>query len=168
MNRKGNIDILFIVVFLMAFTFAIIVGYKVFSEIGDVFVEEYPNITTVDLAYGVFDTGAQDTYFRSFNTLIIFIFLFGVIAALIAGFFVDTHPVLAVVAIFLMIIFTLLSAFMSNVYGEFILAEGLEEEVSHYPAPGFFFQHLPKFMVLATALVIIVTYGKTRAARGGI
>lgn len=171
MNRKGQggtIDILFIIVFLLAFAIGIFVMFKVFTEIGDVFVKDFPNVTVVDTAFGISGTGQLDTFYASFNVLIIIMFVFGTIAALILGFFSDTHPVLAVVAIVLMVLFTVLSALLSNVYEQVRIIPELSAQTTQFGATTFFFQHLPKFMVLATALVIIITYSKIRGARGSI
>lgn len=167
-NKKGQVDVLFVIVFVLAFIIAIFVSYNVFDEIGDVFVQDFPNVTTVDIAYGVFGTGQLDTFYRSFNVLTIIMVVMGVIAAMVLGFFSDTHPILAVVGIVLMILFTVLSAFLSNVYEEVVGIPELAEETVHFPATTFFFQHLPKFMVLATAFTIIVTFSKTRGSRGTI
>lgn len=167
-NKKGNIDIFYTVLMLLVFMFALIIVYAIISDVGDFAVVEYSSNAVIDEMFGVSGTGAADSFFTNFNQGFMILFTAGFLASLIAGFFVETHPVLAVAGIILMILLTLFSFVLSNLYYEFEQVPELQDEINQFGIPSFFFQHLPKFMVIATGIVVIVTYAKGRGARGGI
>ena len=156
-GKKGQLDILFVVVALLAFAIALIIALNIINEMR---VEIEGALPGNDVVPTLFDNATN--FYTSFNIGFIALFAFGIISAMATSFFVNTHPVFSFVAFILLIIFTYLSAILSNFYEEFTKINELAVEVALFPNITFFFANLPKFMVIAIIFTIIITWAKLR------
>ena len=162
-NKKAQTDIIFLVMMLFVLALTLIIGIKVFGDILTPLAKDFPNVAATALA-----RDEVNQMFLNWDVMFIVIFGFGVLAAVITAFFIDTHPVFMIVTIILMILFTVFGAYLNNVYEEFRTSSDIRTEANQFPLITFFFDHLPKFMVIAIALVSIVTYSRLRQGGGGI
>lgn len=160
MNKKGQTDIFFVVILLLALILTLFVGLRVLNEMTPALQAEFPDNPTMDNALT-----RGNTFFTAFDIGFWFLFVAGIVSSLITAFFVRTHPVLSFVSFILLLIFTYISAVLSNFYDELAAVPELAVEVAQFPNVTFFFNNLPKIMVLTIILTIIVTWAKLRTGR---
>lgn len=163
MNNKGQIDILFLILMMFGLAMIVVVGLLMFRPIVDQLQEQNPGLLVAN------NTKEQlPLLFTNFNIMFVVIFIFGVLAAMIAAFFIPTHPVIFVVSLILLILFTLFAGMFSNVYEAFADDPAVASEIDNFGLHRIFFDRLPFFMFIAMLLVVIVSYAKTRDSTRGI
>ena len=158
MNNKGQIDIFFVVIVLLALILTILVGLNILNEITPDLQTLFPDNPTMDNALS-----RGNSFFTAFDIGFWFLFVAGIVSSLITAFFIRTHPVFSFVSFILLLIFTYISAVLSNFYFELAAIPELATEVAQFGNVSFFFANLPKILVLTILLTIIVTWAKLRS-----
>jgi len=94
----------------------------------------------------------------------LFIFFLGMFwaAALLASWFIDTHPIFLVAAIILLIVLIILGAYMSNIFDEVISSDGITTTADSFPITKFVMRNLPYFVLAIAFTIAIVLYGKSK------
>lgn len=164
MNKKGSvIDILYIILVLFGLSIVLLVGFKMYSNITNDLAAQYPDVASATLAQS-----SLQQMFLNYDKLLMFIFVMGIIGTVILAFFLDSHPVFTIIAVIVLILFTLFAGVLSNLYEDIEQSPSLQNEVAQYPITSFFWLHLPKFTVLSIVVVIVVTFAKGRSQGGAI
>lgn len=162
MFRGSIMDIFTIIAVLFIFTFSMLIGSAMLTQAGenfDTIDDDYGNITTYYFAKG-------QTSFNIMDTLTIFIFFGLGIAMLVSAFFIKTHPIFFVVSLILLTFVLLFSAVISNSYQEMGESDALSVEANKYTLTSTVMNNLPTLVLILSALVLIVMFGKSYS--GGV
>lgn len=158
-NHKGNIiDIPYIAVIIIIFSISLLIGLHITEEIHEQAVSGQldENITQSGLdAYKILDKAAA-------------IFLVSAILGVaISAYFIRTHPIWFVFAIFFLAIAILVSAILGNVFHGMTTTAPLNQTAQNLPLTKYTIQHLPKLIVIGAVLIAIAMYSKIREYVGG-
>ena len=162
MFRGSIMDIFTIIAVLFIFTFSMLIGSAMLTQAGenfDTIDDDYGDITTYYFAKG-------QTSFNIMDTLTIFIFFGLGIAMLVSAFFIKTHPIFFVVSLILLTFVLLFSAVISNSYQEMGESDALSVEANKYTLTSTVMNNLPTLVLILSALVLIVMFGKSYS--GGV
>ena len=150
-KKKGNIlDIPILIVMLFGFAGTIIISFILLSSFNDKFQE-----LTVEPEVKTMVSDSVTSYTNVFDKIFIFVYVGLTIAICISAFFVETHPIFLGVFVILLIIYVLISGFLSDGFSMMMTSEQISAASSQFPNILGFFDKLPLYVLITTVLVII-------------
>lgn len=157
-NKKGIVDIVFVVIFLFIFAVVAIIGLKFFQEINDK-IQESSNIDDESKQIAQ-DT--EDVYPNLWDALFVTALVLIYVFLLVSSFFIDTHPIFFFVALVMIGIVLLIGGIMSNVFTDIISSKGLSEQAGEFTATVWIFQHFIQITLVMIFTIFVVLYAKFR------
>lgn len=146
---------MFVVVLVFITMITVLIGNKVLTEFKG-------NINQTDILNQTYFESGEDAL-SVFNIGIIFIFVMGIIGAVILAFYIRTHPVfIAVSLIILVVMVAIVAPIINNMYFEFAEHSEISATASPYNYATILFQNLPLFTAIGAILVMVALYGKLK------
>jgi len=95
--------------------------------------------------------------------------LFGImLGGLISAFLVRSHPIFFIVSFILQIFLVAVSTMFSTVYDQIASNSLLSASANQFTVGALIISNAPLIILIFTALIAIVTYGKQDSAMGGV
>jgi len=146
---------LFIISIVIIFSHVLVTEFQTQTE--DLFPDAAQNITDTGITAVLnFDWG--------------FVFLIGGVfmSIIIGAFLIPTHPVFVIASLLIMAVFLLIAPQFSNMFDEVMLDTRIAPSASSFVLVDAVWASLPFISLAFIALLIIVTYAKTRSGQIGI
>lgn len=158
MAMKGSVfDLLYIFVFCLIFSACTIIAYMILSTVG-------PSLSLNPTSTSVI--ASANTAIIGFDGLFVFIVFGMIMASAVLAYFVDSHPVMFIISFIIYIFIVMISAVISNVYQEFIAAEGISSYAASFPLMTQIWLQLPSIAVIASIAIVVIAYSKYRTSGG--
>jgi hypothetical protein len=158
-HKKGQLEVLFLIVIAFAFALTVYIGYKFINDLntnlqsdGDMTAEAKAASLAVTSRYpSIFDAG------------VIMFFSLVWIAILVSAWFIDTSPIFFIVSLIVFVFTILVSFALSDVYSEFLLDADFVGFNTAFPMINFILGNLGLFCLVVGFSLMVVLYGKSRA-----
>ena len=161
MNKKGDVfQILFLLIMLFI---AGIVGL-LFLKMTTGVLDAYPNLPTYNVTPELQHTQEvlSDSAPRTTDYMIFFLFLFGYVGITISAVRTKFSPMTMFFFAILAIITIFVSSGMVNIYQGFAQSDALIDTSSQLTFTNFMFsQYTPAFMLVISAMVMIIMWGRS-------
>jgi hypothetical protein len=156
-NKRGQVEWIFFIAM-----FILVIGIMV--PVGGAFVRSVANglgntSTLSDDSKAIVNSVAGN-YDSLWDNLFLFIFMGSWLGLLVAFYFVQEHPVMAVFMIIFILLFLILAPIIANIYGGFSQQGVLE--VNRYPKTSFILQNYLIFGIVIALSCMAVLYAKGR------
>lgn len=164
--KRGSMeDMIVLIVIILFSTIGIFIGYTIFTNVVNVPVIADFNETYVSqdssLDFDVVINKLNNTFLGLDKLFLLFIMLmFGVI--LVLSFVIPSHPIFLIFGFIIYIFSIWLSAIVSNMIERFQSISILSDSSTSFPIITYFLSHLPYFIGVMGAIVLIVLYGRSR------
>tara|TARA_R100001530_G_scaffold125792_2_gene94409 strand:- start:167 stop:670 length:504 start_codon:yes stop_codon:yes gene_type:complete len=161
MNKKGNVpDLIYIIVILFSLGVTIIIAANFYGQYTD-------SISSNPAFNNSANTKVQtdaNLMLSSLDYIFIFFFIGLIIATIVLGFQIKTHPIFFFISLMLLIVVTILAGTMSNVYEQFTTntTTSIQTTASSYTAMNFLFNHLPLFIAFVGVVIMVIFYAKDK------
>ena len=166
-NRRGSVfDAFYIIAGLLGFALLVVIGGKILGAFNEQ-VQSSPAFDTASNTSRSITASMNSKWSVLFDNVVLLMWAGAWVAAFILAWFVDSHPVFAVLSLFIMAILVLFSAIISNVYSEFASSPAMQGAASGMVKTNFLFEHFVMINLLMSVILIIVTYAKSQGAGGG-
>jgi len=167
MNKKGNIDIAWILLGTFITVILVFVGILIWNS-------AHPNleryIDDSSLSQADKDRNAElysniDSMLGIGDYIIAFLLILSIITVIISAMFIRTHPVWIVTFVVSLIITFVLALVLSNSFEIFQSVEGMDDVTVDYSITTTFMDLLPKIFWPLMMAIGIAIYSKTRGGR---
>jgi hypothetical protein len=165
MNKRGNvIDIMFAVVILFAIAISLISVTKVFSDI----------TISINGSSG-FNQVTKDNLNQHSNSLpkvlngtFVLVFFGAFLAIAISAYLIQSSAIFFMVAVFILTVFTFISAVLSNVYFDYIASDAATEAyvLQNFAMLNHLINNYVLYVVILGFVVIMALYAKTTSNVG--
>lgn len=147
-----------IVVVLFILSVCSVIGYLVISDVNtDVQADtDMHNISKESLS------GVTTQYPTLMDNMFIFFLVLIWVVAIVASFFVDTHPIFLIIAVVLMAGLLFVGAIVSNTYQELAADSELSAAAAGFPKTAWVMNYLVLVIIAIAASIMIAMYGKSR------
>lgn len=161
--KKGNaiLDSILVLVVLFAFILIVIIGKIIFDDTND----EIQSDANFDNSTKAIVQEQNTRYTTLFDGAFIFIFALVWILALVASFFIDTHPIFLVITVILLIIVFIIGAYLGNAYEEFSLEDDFSSVVPSFPMANWVMTHLLIVIGVVAFSIVLAMFAKSRYAQ---
>lgn len=159
-SRRGNVglDAIMLVVVLFVIGIASIIGYVVIKDVNDD-VQADPSMNNQSKQ-------TLDTMTTQYPSMMdnAFVFILGLMwcLAIIASFFVDTHPIFLILACVILLFVVFVSASIENVYAEFIDEPDLAAAAVSFPKTNWIMDHMVLTILAIAISIAMAMYGKNK------
>jgi len=159
-NKGSTFDILVIGIILLVVSIIAFVGSTVLVQVHDA-VNETQTLNTTYLDKGI-------DALRGFDAMMPFIMVGLLAAVLLFAFFIPTHPVLIIPAIFASILIIILFAQFSNVWTDIATTSALVDEANRFSNTATIMNNLPLIgsIMIAVLLVVMFMAGRRQEVAG--
>lgn len=158
-SKKGSVlDMMWIAIIAVVLAITILIGWKIMSDVNTQFqASDSLNNESKEIM-----SERSSGFANLWDNIFLFVFVGSFIAALIASVFIDAHPVVFGISLFVLIIVVIIAAAMANVYGEMESSDDLSTEAADLTFIPFIMQNLVQVIIFMAACIMIVVFGKTR------
>lgn len=158
MNKKGNLDLVWIILILFVAVIILIFSGFFFNKFKTEIEDE-----------GAFqDNETQNALEKTSTTMsnldltIFFVFIGFIIFLIVSSYLIRTNPIFVVIMVIILILITLMAMIFSNVYqgiveGDLEIQEFVE---SDYPITNFIFYNLPFLVFIVDIFSLIALFAK--------
>ena len=158
-NKRGQVEVLFLIVVAFAFALTIFIGYKFINEL-NTNIQTDGDATAEAKAASL---NATSRYPNIFDGGFIMFFILVWIAILVSAWFIDTSPIFFIVSL-IVFVFTLIVSFaLTDVYTEFLTDADFLGFNTTFPMVNFVLSNLGVFCLVIGFSLIVVLYGKSKA-----
>lgn len=159
-NNKGQVEVLFLVVIAFAFLLIVAVSYKFLTELNSD-IQTNPDSNAEAKAASLDMTTRYPAIFDG-GFMMFFIFVW--IAILVSAWFLDTSPIFFIVSVVVFVFTVIVSLALSSSYTDIMADADFAGFASAFPMINYFATNLGLFCLAVGFSVIVVLYGKSRAA----
>lgn len=164
-NKKGSMfDMFYVCAILFVICIGIFFVHKVWNELSPELEADTDFGGTEE---GKAALGSVTSTINGFNVLFVLIMVFAFIAVIVLAFMIDTHPIMFVIALVILLLTGLLGTIFSNMFTEFTGDSELQNETNTFSAPVHVMDNLPRYILVAGMLLMIIMYGRYRGVIGG-
>jgi hypothetical protein len=154
-NKQGNVqDILMLVVIMVFVIMCSIVTIKILQKVISVSQDDDSN--SVQTKQDITDMGTK--FYRGIDLGFLFLLIVRFISILLSAYFIDIHPLFAILGILTSIVMLIGCASLAKTAQE--LVEKTPEVFSQLPITTFVTNNIFVFIVIMMGLLFIVLYGK--------
>lgn len=157
MRGQLGLDLIIIIVIIMIIAVVSTISSFMFFSIFDAIETSNPTMNTT-----YFDSARTGIDALNFMIPLIIITMF--IGIIILNYYIDAHPVFAIFSFMFLLVMTIFSATISNVFETMIGISGIDTVAARYPLITGIMSQLPLIVFIFGGLSIIVLYGKKRGA----
>lgn len=162
-NKKGSVTDVFIIgaaIFILAIT--ILLGSYLYNRVA---TEMLPHINSSTAATNAIN--AMTNTLPTFDYFFLAVFIGLVLAMIISGFMIETHPVFTFVFFIMMVLATIVAVPISNSYEAFANDPIFASTAANFAITNLILTKLPLITLVIGILMIIVIYGKSQFEGGG-
>ena len=158
-NKKANaiLDSAFIIVALISFGMLSVIGWSIWNE----FSPEIRTEINTPEANATMDV-VDNNFIPLMDGGFMFVFIGLWVFAIIASFMIDTHPIFFVISLILLITILAASAFLSNMYVEFMEDPSYSGYVTAFPITNFILSNLLIVTIIIGASIMLALYAKVK------
>lgn len=157
-NKQGqNVDLLFAVIAVLVIAIVIVVGFRVAKQLNT----SVQNIQGVPQEAKDITQNVETHYVEWMDALFLVLFLFVCIILIASAFFIDTHPVFFIIALFVVIISAFVGGHLANAYSEF--EQDMPNEAPSFSIIPYIFKHYITIIVVVGMLTLIALFAKLRS-----
>ena len=161
-SKKGQTEVLFLIVIAFAFALTIYIGYKFINELNNEIQADADSTTEAKAA----SLAVTSRYPTIFDAGFIMFFVFVWIAILVSAWFIDTHPIFFIVSIIVFVFTIIVALALTETYTEFLLDADFVGFNTTFPMINFILNNLALFTLFIGFSVIVVLYGKAKVNNG--
>lgn len=156
---KGVLELILVFVILIVMAIVVIFGHLFLSEF-----KTAANGTLNETSLGIIDKGivAQTTY----DGMFAFMFVGLVIAVIISGLYIQTHPLFFAVSLFSLVLVVMISGFFTNLFYDFTTNPAITDTAANYPIMTKIFYNLPVIVSFIGVAILIIWYAKAKGDSG--
>ena len=99
---------------------------------------------------------------------ILVVMIFMMLVTLILAWYIPSHPALAIGYVILVIVLVLIAPIFTNIYAMFAANSFISPYAVSFPIANMIMSNLPLIVVVFSAMVAIVSYGKPRSDQASI
>ena len=161
MNKKGQLpDLFLIIVILSLFAITTVTMVTFYNS----YTETLEGNTAFDNPWNEAVEENADNLNKGYDYLFMFILVGLTILTVVLGLNVKSHPVFFFISLLLLVIVTVVSAIMSDVYTQLATnsSSAIEATASTYTIIPFVMNHLPMFMFFLGMFIMVLFYAKEK------
>ena len=161
MNKKGQLpDLFLIIVILSLFAITTVTMVTFYNS----YTETLEGNAAFDNPWNEAVEENADNLNKGYDYLFMFILVGLAILTIVLGLNVRSHPVFFFISLLLLVIVTVVSAIMSDVYTQLATnsSSAIEATASTYTIIPFVMNHLPMFMFFLGMFIMILFYAKEK------
>jgi len=163
---KGSIlDLPLIIAAVFMFSIAVLTSSMILTEFQD-------NTKDIETSSGnkinqtLLDQG--QTAIQALDFMIMFAVIGLTISTIIFSFFIKTHPVFFVMSVILLMVFVLISVFVTNTFVEFVSVEPFSNTINNFPLMYEILTNLPLITTVMGIIIPIALYAKSKTGDKGL
>ena len=156
---RGQADILFLTVVMIALSISFIVIFFLYGQIHTAIAPVLNPTNSSNTTVAKVFVGTQSALTDMGMLLVLVYFAIG-IAAIIAAFFVEAMPIFYVVSVFVLAIQIFVAAIMHNVFFTIVQQQIFATTASQFPLLLTIFQYYPELTLIISLGVIVALYSK--------
>lgn len=157
-NKKASIED---VVFVLAFIFALAIGFIIIKNVVPQITEELKSSSFSDNNATVQAINKTENIVNnSTDYLYLMIFAFLVIGIIISGFMISAHPVFIPIFIVLLGITITLGIMLSNAFSEISEVPSFNDTISDMPFTSAIMDNLPIIIFIVGIIVMVIVFAK--------
>lgn len=158
-DKRGQLDILFFVIFVAALGIFILVVQYVVGAVTDGLLASPLNQSAAAVA--ALNSGVSITQNFDYIWLVLFVGL--ILGVLISSVLIDVHPIFIPIWIILLGLSVLVGVVMNNVYADFVANATLNSTSDLNPFVNFIISHYVLVIIGVGVLSMILIFAKTRS-----
>lgn len=158
-SKKGQFtsDIIYFVIFFFILIIAVIAGKWIVGELNDV-SEELP---ITDEAKQL-TTDIDEGYIPFWDGIMLFAFIFLILAMFFTSYMIDTYPFFFVITLFVVIVFTLGVMLLRNVFFDLMAGDTFGGEASNFVIIPFLMENIVSIMIVVSFITAVILFAKWR------
>lgn len=158
MNRKGNLDLILLVIALLFVVLMMIFFSFIYSKVHTEF-NKSPEFNTTQ-ANKILDAG--DKGYRSLDWTIFWAFIAICLFLIITSYLIRTNPIFVIIMIILLLVLLLFALIISNTYETVIIgnSEIYNLVTTYYQKTNFIFSNLPYLLFIVDIFALIALFAK--------
>jgi len=157
MNKQGSIlDIAYILTMLFVFAFVTILMFNIYNAYKEDVAGNEAFNNTVNLQV---EASATNTL-QILDYVYVFFLVGFILLSIVSSFAIRSHPLFFFISLFMLIITVIIGSSLSNVYQDITTDTELSDET--YTVIPFIMNHLPTFILMIGAILVIVLYAKSK------
>lgn len=157
-NKRGQMDVLFIVVILFALALVVFIGNKFLGELNTAIQTD--SDSTAEAKAASADITAR--YPAIFDAGFIMFFVLVWIAILISAWFIDTTPMFFIAALIVLAFTVIVGISLNEAYSELITDSEFNTVNTTFPMIHFILNNLALVTIIVGFSVLVVLFGKAR------
>ena len=159
-SKQGNavIDTMVIIIAIFAISIA---AMALYSPLQDINTDIQADLEMSNQSKEIIQD-TDDLYVNFWDGVIVFLVVMLWLGSLIAGFFIDSHPVFFVIAFLLLVFVFYIAAILANEHAEIRTDVGFKELGATQTKTNFIMDHMVETGIFIGFTVSIVIYGKFR------
>ena len=163
-NKKGSgiLDIFYIGLFVMVFGIISFISYTVMVDL-------QPRLdahSSSDVSKNVTAKGLAAI--ENLDYVIMMLIVGMLISTIIGAYFIDSHPILFVASLLLLILMLVVVPVFSNVFDKFSTHDSMSAAANTFDITVTFMNNWPIFFTVMGAIVLIALYAKHRTGGGAV
>lgn len=160
-SRKGNVVIEGITVIVVAMAFAMmgVFSYYVF----DVLNTDLQADPDMDAKGKEVSQNLYNNYSSLFDNLFLFVFVMLVIFVLVSVFMVDSHPIMFMVSVILLVAVFVVALLLANTYDDVMSEPTMATYANEFTYTGWLMSHLLETMIGVVFMIIIALFIKFKS-----
>lgn len=162
MKKKGQLDIIFLVIFISAFAIIVLISHFIANQVTDGF----RNSSIGDDPNAAIALDAADSIANKFDYIWLAIFIILLIASLISAVLIEAYQIYIPIWIILMFLSAVVGVIMNNVYADFVADSNLSVTADAHPFANFIISNYVTFIIGVAIMNMILTFSKIKSAGG--
>ncbi len=160
-NKKGNVVIegITIIVVAMAFAMMGIFSYYVL----DVLNTDVQNDAGMDSEAKRTSQSLKNNYSSLFDNLFLFVFVLLVIFVIVSVFMVDSHPIMFMISVILLVAVFVVALLLANTYDDIMTEPTMSAYANEFNYTGWLMSHLVEVMIGVVFMVIVALFIKFKS-----
>lgn len=157
-NKKGNVVIegITVIVVAMAFAMMSVFSYYVFDELNT----EVQDDVGMDATAKEKSQNLYNNFPSLFDNLFLFVFVLLVIFVLVSVFMLDSHPIMFMISVILLIAVFVVALLLANVYNDVMVDATMASYANAFSYTGWLMSHLLETMIGVVFMIIIALFIK--------
>lgn len=156
-------DLVYIVPIIFVLTLIIFFVHKAWNDMRpEIEQEEF-----LDTDEGKVATDMVTKTLNGFDILLPLVLVLLMLVIALLAYFIDTHPALLFVAIFLFMIILVLAVSFSNIFNEISTEGDMSNETATFGTQVYVMRNLPLIVAAGGMIILIALYGKWKFRGGG-
>lgn len=157
-NKKGFFDMIYLVMIVVTLAIGIVFGYKLLTAIDDKI-----QASDMESEAKTASTVVKEKYNGTMGTAFIIVWLASFLGALISAWFIDTHPFLFFISIFILLAICVAVVPIVNTLEAVLSDAELASTTAEFPIIMWFVAHFYQIIIVQCIAILVSLYAKMRS-----